>query len=205
MITPVDRFSVPCSRFPVRGSRLASRSSRRVCQNQEPGTRNPLTKCPAFTLAETLFAMAIVSFTLLTIIGLMPAALDELRQSERRAAEARILQSLAAEYELLPWSKLKNLGRRGPFFYDETGLARRGMDESTRYLAEVSDSQITDADRRLPGENGSPSPFLKQLRISITDRVQDTSALGSNASDGKKREFYLLIAMHDAEQGEVVP
>jgi len=63
------------------------------------------------------------------------------------------------------------------------------MDESTRYLAEVSDSQITDTDRRLPGENGSPSPFSKQVRISITDRVQDTSALGSNADDGKSGSF----------------
>jgi uncharacterized protein (TIGR02598 family) len=146
--------------------------------------------------------MAIVSFTLLTIIGLMPTALDELRQSERRAAEARILQSLAADYELLPWTELQNLGRRGPFFYDETGLARRSMDESTRYLAEVSDSMIRDEDRFLPGESRA-SPFLKQLRISITDRVQDTSALGSNADDGKKREFYLLIAKHEADQGEV--
>jgi len=193
-VTTVDRFPVP-------GSRLAiACSARRECCNREPATQ-----CSAFTLAETLFAMAIVSFTLLTIIGLMPTALDELRQSERRAAEARILQSLAADYELLPWTELQNLGRRGPFFYDETGLARRSMDESTRYLAEVSDSQITDADRRLPGENGSPSPFLKQLRISITDRVQDTSALGSNADDGKKREFYLRIAKHDAERGEVAP
>lgn len=172
--------------------------------NQEPGTKNRLPPSPAFTLAETLFAMAIVSFTLLTIIGLMPTALDGLRQSERRSAEARILQSLAAEYELLPWTELQNLGRRGPFYFDETGLARRTVDESTRYLAEVSDSLLQADDHRLPGE-ASGSPYLKQLRISITDRVQDTAALGSNADDGKKREFYLLIAKHDADQGEVAP
>jgi len=65
--------------------------------------------------------MAIVSFTLLTIIGLMPTALDELRQSERRAAEARILQSLAADYELLPWTELQNLGGAARFSMTRPG------------------------------------------------------------------------------------
>ena len=169
-----------------------------------PSSPAPRPTPPAFTLAETLFAMAIVSFTLLTIIGLMPTALDSLRQSERRAAEARILQSMAADYELLPWSKLENFGRRGPFYFDETGLQRTVIDESIRYQAEISDSQIEQDDRLLPGE-GSASPYLKQLRISITDRVQDASALGSNADEGKRREFYLLITKHDADQGEVAP
>lgn len=204
-MTIVDGFPVPSARFSVLGSRLAAcGSSGWVFQNLEPGTRNPFTKCCAFTLAETLFAMAIVSFALLTIIGLMPSALDELRQSERRAAEARILQSLAADYELLPWQEFENFGRRGPFFFDETGLRRLNMDESTRYQAQVEAPTGGQTELTLPGES-NPSPYLKQLRISITDRIQDAGALGSDIDDGKRREYYLVVAKHDADQGEVAP
>ena len=198
----VNGFPLPGSRFPVR---LADCSSLGwASQNQEPGTRNPLTKCSAFTLAETLFAMAIVSFALLTIIGLMPSALDELRQSERRAAEARILQSLAAEYELLPWQEIKNFGRRGPFYFDEAGLQRLNIDETTRYQAQIEVPTGRLAELTLPGET-NPSPYLKQLRISITDRIQDAGALSSDIDQGKRREYYLVVAMHDADQGEVPP
>ena len=148
--------------------------------------------------------MAIVSFALLTIIGIMPSALDELRQSERRAAEARILQSLAAEYELLPWQEIKNFGRRGPFYFDEAGLQRLNIDETTRYQAQIEVPTGRLAELTLPGET-NPSPYLKQLRISITDRIQDAGALGSDIDQGKRREYYLVVAMHDADQGEVPP
>lgn len=150
----------------------------------------------AFSLAETLFAMAIVSFTILSIIGLMPAAMDELRQAERRAAEARILQSLAAEYELLPWRELERFTPRGPFAFDETGLQRQAQDSNTRYLATID--MPTDSPVLLPGE-GSSSPYLKQLRIRITDRVLDASALGGGASQGKARDFYVIVAKREAD------
>lgn len=190
-------------RAPIDEIRSLSSPKRRLFSWLGPLGPLPL-PARAFTLAETLFAMAIVSFALLTIIGLMPSALDELRQSERRAAEARILQSLATEHELLSWQDLQNFGRRGPFYFDETGLRRLSMDETTRYQAQVDGPTGAGSELTLPGE-ANPSPFLRQLRISITDRIQDTGALGSDLEQGKRREYFLVVAKHDADKGDVAP
>ena len=74
-----------------------------------------------------------------------------------------------------------------------------------RALSSVDEARITRlAELTLPGET-NPSPYLKQLRISITDRIQDAGALGSDIDQGKRREYYLVVAKHDEDQGEVQP
>ncbi len=146
----------------------------------------------AFTLAESLFALAIVSFTILSIIGIMPNGLTELRTAERRSAEARILQSLADEYQTLPFARLDQI--RGEVrYFDAAGAELTNNPGDAIYAARVEFVR-TETQRMLPGA-GTASPYLRQLRVLITDRPHDPGALGSQERrTSRRREFVVTVA-----------
>ena len=161
----------------------------------------------AFTLAESLFAMTIVSFVLLAIIGIMPSGLASLKDAERRAAETRICQTLAADFEGRPWASLDSLPQR-TLYFDERGVAStidpmdsRNPTLNPVYAAEVKltfdpvggHQQSMASNGWLPGEV-SPSPYLRYLRIAITDHPNDTNSL-DQALNGTPQSFVQVYTL----------
>lgn len=119
-----------------------------------------------FSLAESLIAISIVSFTLLTIIGLMPAGLDNLKKAEDRAARARIVSSIVAELEAKDWSVLTASGENysRTLHYDRNGVSTDKELEQI-YAARYRLRQAEE----LPGAAG-PSDFLRRLEVNVSDR-----------------------------------
>lgn len=157
-----------------------------------------------FTLAETLFAMAIIAFVLLSIIGLMPSALAQLNDAERRSAEARILQSLAAEYELKSWTEVKNLADRKVYYFDIRGVRLRSLNDDTQYAAQVDIMQPTTGSQEAPGEitlpgEGSAGDYLRRLRVSISDRPRDPLALTGDNSAQRRRDYPLILVNREPD------
>ena len=111
--------------------------------------------------------MAILSFAVLAILGVMPGGLANLQAAEQREAEARIYQSLVAEYQTKPWQELRLLTRSEVLYFDNTGLALTHPSDTVAYAAVVE--RVTKR-MLLPGET-NPSPYLMHLIIAISDRL----------------------------------
>ena len=183
------------------------------------GARLTLRSRAAFTLAESLFAMTIVSFVLLAIIGMMPAGLGALRDSEKRAAESRICQTMLADYEGRSWINLATQPDVITFF-DEQGIASssQGSDNTTKaptfavramLIEKPEGGQVAMASKGLlPGE-GSASPFLRYVRIAITSNALDgesvnqlQAALQQGGNTQYAHVYTFLIANLEPEKGQ---
>lgn len=154
----------------------------------------------AFTLAESLFAMAIVSFTILSIIGMMPGGLSELRAAERRAAEARILQALSSEYQV---TATDDLARISPSirYFDVAG-AELGSKTVDAVFAARAQAATNPKALKLPGE-ASPNPYVHHVRVLITERINDPAAL--EFTDGPhrgRREFTVVFTSMEPDNDD---
>ena len=157
----------------------------------------------AFTLAESLFAMTIVSFVLLAMIGVMPAGLNSLRDAEERAAEARICQTMFADFAGRAWI---NLGTQPDIvtYFDDQGIAtekRNTKDRPTKdpnfavramLIERPEAGEVNMASKGLlPGEE-TTSTFIRYVRIAITTKAQDTEVLNRMQSalrQGRNQPF----------------
>jgi uncharacterized protein (TIGR02598 family) len=122
----------------------------------------------AFTLVETLLAMAVSATLLLTVVSLLPAGLDASREGRNQAAETAIMQHL------------RHLGSRqdirGDFCFDADGLPLPERDAQTACTARV----LALEPLPLPGESAA---VLRRLRITLL------AALGRT-----RREITLTLA-----------
>lgn len=152
--------------------------------------------------------MAIVSFALLAIIGLMPAALADVNEAERRAAEARILQSLAAEYELKSWAEVKDTTASGNVYFDSRGVRVKSLTKDAQYAARIDimpppadgTSGGGAGDLSLPGDApGSSSPYLRRLRVSITDQPRNPMAFAGIRNSRLHHEHALILVNREPD------
>lgn len=159
----------------------------------------------AFTLAEVLFAMAILSFALLTIIGLMPSTLSSLNDAEARIAEARIVQSIRTEFQLKPWDQLPREGTQSIRYYDPRGVRTSAPLEGGAELPTASATyavalyaQAEATTPTVPGDkkqDGSKTTdFLRTLHIVITRQVKNTQAMQDKAVRGINRVYAISVA-----------
>ena len=79
----------------------------------------PLAK-QGFSLVEIAIALAIVSFTGITLLGLISSGLVSIRQAMNTTAESEIVQSLTNEIILTTYSNLSSLSNQY-FYYDVQG------------------------------------------------------------------------------------
>jgi len=138
---------------------------------------------PAFSLAEVLFAMAIFVFGVLVLVGTLPNGMASLQTARRQAAEVRIFQHLRAVYQaeldranvIDLTSTLVRLSSPSTFYFDDRGNIARFLGNGIGQTAFAAQAQLEPA-TPLPGETDA-SPFTRRLRIAVTDRWQDQSAL----------------------------
>ena len=162
----------------------------------------PSSHARGFTLAEVLFATAILSFALLSIIGVMPSTLAELNSAEARITEARILQSISTEWQTQTWSQVTDRQSRMLYYFDSRGArtdapsGNDSIEDAAVYAAAVYPKRITTFDQ-VPGDENDGSEagqFLTRLTVVITRQMTSPDALGEKAIRGKNKVFAITLA-----------
>ena len=127
--------------------------------------------------------MAIFVFGVLVLVGTLPNGMASLQSARRQAAEVRIFQHLRAVYQAeLDRATVRDisgvlasLSSPSTFYFDDRGNIARTLGNGIGQTAFAAQARLEPA-ASLPGESDS-SPFSRSLRIAVTDRWQDQSAL----------------------------
>ncbi|QIF01869.1 Verru_Chthon cassette protein B [Roseimicrobium sp. ORNL1] len=128
-----------------------------------------------FTLVETVLALAIVAGAVLSIVAMLPIGLEDLRKSYSKQAEARIIQTFIADYEMKSWGKSgaeMTLADK-TLYFDSRGtvLPKAGVFDHAFTAKAVMQKDWP----KLPGDP-TPSRHVRRLDVKITDRVNDSKA-----------------------------
>ncbi len=119
----------------------------------------------AFSLVEVTLALGIISVSLLSLIGLLPAGLGVLRESMDQTVHAQIVQRIAAGVATSEFSSLTGQ----TLTFDQEGQLLGGTaDAGARYTAKIEASKPS-----LPGVSADADiaqmqDHLKRIRIGIT-------------------------------------
>ena len=127
-------------------------------------------KDAGFSLVEVTLAMGLVSFALLTILGIMPVGMNTLRQATEQTVESQIVQKIGGEASLTSFGQLGTNFSNKTFYYDDQGryLTNAGAaPTSTRYWVKPT---ITNS--IYPGSGNAPTATpatesIKAVRIEI--------------------------------------
>jgi uncharacterized protein (TIGR02598 family) len=119
----------------------------------------------AFSLVEVCLALGIISTSLLSLLGLLPAGLGVLRESMDQTVHAQIVQRIASELVTTDFASLSN----EVLFFDQEGQM---LDNQSKAAALYS-IKIEGADPSLPGvtnadDVGRMEAHLKRIRIGIS-------------------------------------
>ncbi|MCB1225990.1 MAG: Verru_Chthon cassette protein B [Verrucomicrobiales bacterium] len=142
-----------------------------------------------FTLVESLLAIGIAAVGLLALIALLPAGMGGLRESHREMAEAKIIRSVVADYQMADW----NDGELPPdrkFHFDERGMEVVAGSFEHRFTAEAN----LEADSPTIAGDFSSNAYLKRLTIVITD---DIGGSGSVSQARRVRRHQTMLAFFD--------
>lgn len=96
-----------------------------------------------FSLVEVVLALGITSFSLLTILGLLPVGLNVLKEAGESSTRARIVQKLHGEILLMPFAKLEAQFDDQTLYFDEAGERVAGNDGSSAALYKVETQLIS--------------------------------------------------------------
>jgi len=119
----------------------------------------------AFSLVEVTLALGIISVSLLSLIGLLPAGLGALRESMDQTVHAQIVQRIAAGVST---SEFASLTGQTLTFDQEGQLLAGSTGVDARYTAKIEESKPS-----LPGVSADADvaqmqDHLKRIRIGIT-------------------------------------
>lgn len=121
-------------------------------------------RAKAFSLVEVTLALGIISVSLLSLLGLVPAGLGVLRESMDQTVHAQIVQRITAG---LVSSDFSSLGNETLAFDQEGQLVGNAGDSAARYCA-----TIQEANPSMPGltsqeDIAKMQNHLKRIRIGI--------------------------------------
>jgi uncharacterized protein (TIGR02598 family) len=154
----------------------------------------PITKnsSAGFSLAETTIAVGVAASVIVTLVGMIPLSLDALRESSNMAAEARIVQAIAADYRMREWSEVLGQQQSGGsrnFLFDGQGTRVKTGDFSAIFTVRVT---VADAPT-LPGVL-QPNPRLKSVEMLMTESPDPDTALSKPETC---RKAQTLVAQMD--------
>lgn len=93
----------------------------------------PLSRARAFSLVEVTIALGIVSFALISVLGMMPVGLSTMRAAMDQTTEAQISRRISGEMMLTPFSRLDTWVSNSPLYFDDQGGLQTALDQDTRY------------------------------------------------------------------------
>ena len=135
-----------------------------------------------FSLVEVTIALGLVTFGLVSILGVLPVGLSTLREARETAAYANLLQQVEAEYASTPFVSIL---QSRTFYFDQEGRMLNSNLSSVRYRLEVRTAAPS-----YPGMPGQIGTRLKRLEIEMV-RLSGGS---ESAPAGPAVHFALQIA-----------
>lgn len=121
----------------------------------------------AFSLVEVTIAIGIVSFILLTMLGLMPVGLSTLRQAMDQTVEGQIVQKLNGDILMTPFSQIADKYSGQTIYFNEEGVETNAY--GSRYRANVSLGSAS-----YPGASTNTANSIQVVRIDLV-RTRDSS------------------------------
>ena len=106
----------------------------------------------AFSLVEVCLALGIVSFALLSVVGLMPVGLSAMRQAMDQTTEAQIARTISGEAALVPFDELDQYAAKGPYYFTQEGTRQDSKGDVTRFAV-----SLTRIDTKFPGSSNAPN------------------------------------------------
>lgn len=155
---------------------------------------------PGFTLAETAIAVTIIATVMITLIGLIPVGLDQLRQASNTAADARILQAVAGDYQMRTWSEIveqQTQGGASDFYFDGQGTRVPKGDKDIIFTTRTTVKNM----ENLPGAQDG-NDCLRRIELLVTDKVDSEKAF---MTPKLCRTFQTAIAQKDKPLVSVQP
>ena len=80
-----------------------------------PGNRK------AFSLVEVAMAMGMITFCLVAVLGLLPVGLSTFRTATETTIESQIVNQIASDATLMPFSELSDFAGGSPYYFNEEG------------------------------------------------------------------------------------
>ena len=151
-----------------------------------------------FSLAEVSLVIGIAAITILPLLSLLPFGLNTMRESASRSAEARMLQTIASDYQMRAWvpsavgvSQRQIQLANTDYCFDEAGLpvTKNSFEHvySARAIVTPGNGPLLNGDG-----TGGPNRYLRQLTIRITADLTHATALDENSASAWERS--LMIA-----------
>ncbi len=154
---------------------------------------HPSRRPQAFSLVETTIAVGIAATVLVALVGLVPVSLETMREAGNTTAEARIVQSISADFRMRSWSEVTKLDADAAgvdFHFDSQGARVSKGDSGVIFTARV---HVTDAEP-LPGATGS-NEGLRAVRIMVTNSPRPDAAF---LKPERCRHAQTLVAQTDS-------
>ena len=129
-----------------------------------------------FSLVEVTMALGIISFGMVSVLGLIPVGLNTMRQAMDATVEEQIVRKISGEVLLTPYSQISSKIISQPFYFDDQGTALKTSGKA-RFRATVADGTTA-----YPGSTATPpdKPITDSMRML---RVQvDVTPNGGGAS-----------------------
>lgn len=104
--------------------------------------RRPQIRSGGFTLIETVLAIGVVSFAMISILGLVPVGLGTFRKAMNLTVESSIVQSVSGDVLRTDYT---NLAATNLYFDEQGVVAAGGADAKSIYTVEVAAPQSIDA------------------------------------------------------------
>jgi uncharacterized protein (TIGR02598 family) len=91
----------------------------------------------AFSLVEVAMAMGMITFCLVAVLGLLPVGLSTFRAATETTIESQIVNQIASDATLMPFSKLSDYAGASPYYFNEEGSPVQAEREAS-YWANLS-------------------------------------------------------------------
>lgn len=110
---------------------------------ESPQSLRRRTRISAFSLIEVTIALGVMSFCLLTTIGLLPVAVNTMRSAMDSTISSQIMQQISSQATLTPFSELTAYvnGSQIQFFDQEGQPAQRVQDRRYKVSLEKMDPE----------------------------------------------------------------
>lgn len=130
----------------------------------------------AFSLVEVTIALAIVTFAVVSVMGLLPGGLTTLRAATDQTTVAQITREISAEILLTPFADLDSyVSTHGTRYFNSEG--GRTEDPSAYFRTETSL-----ADSEFPGSASSvdPGSNFRCVRIKVVSKAFSSASATTN-------------------------
>jgi uncharacterized protein (TIGR02598 family) len=150
-----------------------------------------------FSLAEITLVIGIAAITIIPLVSFLPLGLNTLRESASRSAEARILQTIASDYQMRTWvpagvgvDERPIILEDSTYHFDEAGLPVIKDSFNHRYSARAIVRPGHGPSLNVDG-SGGPNRYLRQLNIRITADINKANAFEDGSGSYWERSLFV--------------